>query len=128
MSIESIHLSEKEKQQLVTLKRRTGLQNWNTICRWALCLSLAEKTEPPPERIPSDSNVDMSWRVFSGSLPGVYTAILRQRARRDLAKYQGANETEYFRAHLHRGISYLLSKTEHGDISKLLSLITNQGP
>ncbi|WP_077953634.1 DndE family protein [Salmonella enterica] len=51
MSIEHVRLSEKAKQQLITLKRRTGIDNWNVLCRWAFCLSLAEKAVPPHEDI-----------------------------------------------------------------------------
>ncbi|WP_435947067.1 DndE family protein [Dryocola sp. BD586] len=34
MSIDNVRLSEKAKQQLITLKRRTGIENWNVLCRW----------------------------------------------------------------------------------------------
>jgi DNA sulfur modification protein DndE len=34
--IENVRISEKAKNQLITLKRRTGIQNWNTLCRWGL--------------------------------------------------------------------------------------------
>ncbi|EAX0453961.1 DUF1832 domain-containing protein, partial [Salmonella enterica] len=57
MSIEHVRLSEKAKQQLITLKRRTGIDNWNVLCRWAFCLSLAEKAVPPHEDIITDSSI-----------------------------------------------------------------------
>lgn len=44
--IETVRVSEKAKVQLITLKRRTGIQNWNVLCRWALCSSLAESLNP----------------------------------------------------------------------------------
>ncbi|EAW6002190.1 DNA sulfur modification protein DndE, partial [Salmonella enterica subsp. enterica] len=74
--IDSIRLSEKQKQQLITLKRKTGIENWNVLCRWALCISLAEPTIPPKENIPSDSNVEMTWRTFAGSEYRVYESIV----------------------------------------------------
>jgi len=40
--IETIRISEKGKQQLIQLKRKTGIDNWHTLCRWAFCISLAE--------------------------------------------------------------------------------------
>ena len=64
--IDIIRLSEKQKQQLIVLKRRTGIENWNVLCRWALCLSLADPTEPPKEDIPTDSNVEMTWKTLTG--------------------------------------------------------------
>ena len=47
--IETVRTSEKGKTQLITLKRRTGIQNWNVLCRWAFCISLKD---PPPESMP----------------------------------------------------------------------------
>ena len=59
--IETVKVSEKAKVQLITLKRKTGIQNWNVLCRWALCLSLAEKSIPPDENIVTDSSIEMTW-------------------------------------------------------------------
>lgn len=109
MTIETIHLSDKAKNQLLTLKRKTGIQHWNVLCRWAFCSSLAEKSVPPDEDIPSDSSVEMTWRTFGGNLSDVYLALLRERAARDNFTLNAENELYYFRLHLHRGISYLAS-------------------
>jgi DNA sulfur modification protein DndE len=43
--IENVRISEKAKNQLITLKRRTGIQNWNTLCRWGPCASRLQKTQ-----------------------------------------------------------------------------------
>ncbi|EBS0283158.1 DNA sulfur modification protein DndE, partial [Salmonella enterica subsp. enterica serovar Newport] len=85
--IDSIRLSEKQKQQLITLKRKTGIENWNVLCRWALCISLAEPTIPPKENIPSDSNVEMTWRTFAGSEYRVYESIVLFRSKKDMMDY-----------------------------------------
>lgn len=119
MSIETVRLSERAKQQLITLKRRTGIENWNVLCRWALCLSLAERSEPPDENIPSDSSVEMTWRTFGGPHHEVYRALIRQRAQGQRANNTEQFEVDYFRRHLHRGVSYLLARTEQGQISSL---------
>ena len=83
MTIESIRLSEKGKQQLLQLKKRTGIENWNTLCRWAFCTSLAEPSVPPYEDIPSDSSVEMTWKVFGGSYSDLYWALLLERVSLD---------------------------------------------
>jgi DNA sulfur modification protein DndE len=107
--IETIRLSEKAKIQLITLKRRTGLQHWNVMCRWAFCLSLAETSKPPSEEIPSDSSIEMSWRTFAGNHDEVYRALLLTRATQDGIALERNVLLHYFRLHLHRGISYLFS-------------------
>jgi len=120
--IDSIKLSEKAKTQLVTLKRRTGIQHWNVLCRWAFCLSIREPSKPPSETISADSNVEMSWKVFGGPQSDVYLAILKQRAHKDGVALNDKNILEYFRLHLHRGISYLTNHSNVSDIASLLAL------
>ncbi len=66
VSVKQIKLSSQAKDQLIRLKTRTGVSQWNILCRWAFCLSLRQPTPPPPVDIPSDSNVEMSWQVFGG--------------------------------------------------------------
>lgn len=106
MIIETVRLSEKAKTQLSTLKKRTGIQNWNVLCRWALMMSLAEKTIPPHEDITTDSNVEMTWKVFAGQFDEVIQAVTLERAHRD--GVPASKLQDFFKLHLHRGISYLL--------------------
>ncbi len=105
-TIDSIKLSEKQKQQLIRLKRKTGIENWNVLCRWALCMSLAEDTVPPVEDIPSDSNVEMSWKVFTGEYTDVYLAVLRQMFQKQSAHLEGVHFGDFVKLHLNRGISF----------------------
>lgn len=105
--IETVRLSEKGRIQLTNLKRKTGIQNWNVLCRWAFCLSLAEKSVPPEETIPSDSSVEMTWKTFTGGREEIYWGLLLVRARRDGIPMEREALGKYFRLHLHRGISYL---------------------
>jgi len=106
-TIDTIRLSEKQKLQLISLKRKTGIENWNILCRWALCISLAEKTIPPLEDIPSDSNVEMTWKVFAGEYADVYLAILRNCYHKQSIHLGDINFGDFFKLHLNRGISYL---------------------
>ena len=122
MTIEHIHLSQQAKDQLVRLKRATGLTTWNALCRWALCISLAEAGIPPPKKIPADSNVEMSWRVFAGTDGDVYLALLRERCIRDGLSPGSDTLTEQFRLHLHRGIAYLAANKRVTGIDGLVAL------
>jgi len=109
LTIDTIRLSEKQKSQLVTLKRKTGIENWNVLCRWALCMSLAEESVPPVENIPSDSNIEMTWKVFAGEYADVYLAILRQAYKKQSEYLNNIHFHDYFKLHLNRGISYFLT-------------------
>lgn len=108
-SIETIKLSEKQKQQLIRLKSKTNIENWNVLCRWALCMSLAEDSAPPVENIPTDSNVEMSWKVFGGEYSDVYLAVLKQAYEKQKAHLGDMLFSDFFKIHLNRGISFLAS-------------------
>ncbi len=103
--IEIIHISEKGKQQLLQLKRRSGIDQWNILCRWAFCSSIAEPSIPPFEEIPKDSNVEMTWKTFAGQHEITYEALLKQRMIDDNLLIE--DTPIWFTVHLHRGISYL---------------------
>ena len=122
MSVEYVRLSQQAKDQLIKLKRVTGIQHWNDLCRWALCVSLAEKSVPPLSRIPANSNVEMSWKVFGGRYADLYAALLRERCIRDGLSVEPEVVSLQFRLHLHRGISYLAGNKELRKIDNLISL------
>ena len=123
--IETVKVSEKARNQLITLKKRTGIQNWNTLCRWAFCMSLAEKSAPPNEDIITDSPVEMTWRTFAGGNEALYLSMLMQRAKADSIPNDAAKINNYFKLHLHRGISYLNSSSSES-ISKLMNLVASK--
>lgn len=112
--IEHIRLSEKAKQQLIVIKRRTGIDNWNVLCRWALCLSLAEESIPPFEDIQTDSSVEMTWKTFSGEINKELEALIIMRHANDIRASKNIDLYSFVKIHIHRGISYLMYKTNSG--------------
>lgn len=120
MILETIRLSQREKEYLVQLKRRTKIPNWNTICRWALVASLAEKSVPPESKLASDSTIEMTWRVFGGEHADVYDALIRQRCNEDGLGTAPETLARYFRLHLHRGIGYLFADRSIQSIKHLV--------
>jgi DNA sulfur modification protein DndE len=121
MPTEHIHLSQQAKEQLIKLKRNTGLQNWNVLCRWAFCASLAEPSIPSPIKLTADSSVEMSWKVFGGEHHELYTALLKERCRSDGLGTDDEVLGTYFRLHLHRGIGYLAADRQIKTIRGLLA-------
>jgi DNA sulfur modification protein DndE len=120
LSIKQIRLSSQARDQLIRLKTRTGIQQWNILCRWAFCLSLREPTPPTPVEIPADSNVEMTWHVFGGEHHEIYLAILKERCHRDGIELSSEALNRQFRLHLHRGISYLATPNRIRHITDLL--------
>ncbi len=109
MSIETVRISEKAKRQLIAVKQKTGIEHWNVLCRWALCLSLADDTPPPSAAIPLDSNVEMTWRTFGGEHHEIYMALIINRYQIECKNRSQADLMQMFKLHLHRGIGMLAS-------------------
>jgi len=75
-------------------------------------------------KIPADSNVEMTWKVFGGAYHDIYYALLKERCMQDGFNVEDAEIlAEQFRLHLHRGIGYLFVKKEIRNISTLISKI-----
>ncbi len=120
--VETVRVDERGTNNLITLKRRTGIQNANVLCRWALCLSLAEASRPPLIEKGDISNVEMSWSTFGGEYAGLYAAALSARCVRDGLTADPETLADQFRLHLHRGLTNLAGREDTRSLTGLLSL------
>lgn len=105
--METIRLSQKAKEQLIWLKRQTGIKNWNVLCRWAFCLSLKDPSPLSSSDPGNDSNLEMSWKVFAGKNSEIYLAVTRHWMEKNHA---GEDVSVIVRRHLHRGVNRLYSE------------------
>lgn len=120
MSLETVRISLQGREQLSRLKRYTGVENWNVLCRWAFCLSVAEETKPPLTIVKGDG-VEMTWRTFGGVHSELYLALLKHRCLQDGMQLDDKTLGEQFRLHLHRGLAYLSSNKKLRSIADLIS-------
>ena len=123
MILENVYLSQKAKDQLIKLKRSTGIQYWNILARWGFCFSLADPTIPPKVNLPSDHAVEMTWKVFGGEYHEIYTALLKERCVRDNIELTKENLSEQFRLHIHRGIGQLSGMSGKKSISDFVMVL-----
>lgn len=121
--VERFKLSQTAKDQLTKLKRQTRIDRWNVLCRWAFCRSLAEDSSPSPVPISSDSNVEMSWRVFGGEMADALAIALKQRCHNDGLGSDRDTLAQQFALHLNRGIGYLASDRDVQQIEDWLALL-----
>lgn len=110
MICKQFKLSQPEKEKLIRIKARTGIQNWNIICRWALCWSLKEPSIPGGVDPQSDSNVEMTWNTFAGEYSEIYEELIRLRCLKDGLSEDTETLLRYFRLHLNRGINHYSSR------------------
>ena len=121
MPVETIRLSQTARDQLVQMKRYCGIGQWNILCRWAYCLSLAEPSPPRKQPVPSDSSVEMAWRTFGGVDDEVYRELanVRHEGEPDL----DLEVADHFRLHLHRGIGYLTGDRDRRSIEAMVRVV-----
>lgn len=123
MIIKQIKLSNVSKDRLGRLKGKTGIKNWNTLCRWALCYSLSENTMPTDIPIVTDSNVEMSWFTFGGEYSDIYEALMIAWCRKMNLPTDEDTLAKYFKLHLERGIAHLSGTNFIKSLDDLMDLV-----
>lgn len=104
--VDTVRVSQRGKEILIKLKRNTSLDQWNVLCRWALCASLMRESKPQRLKGMGDSNIEMTWRTFAGAHTDHLAALVKFRADQHGVDLQQPDEiAAYFNAHLERGIS-----------------------
>lgn len=118
---EMVRLGSDVRDNLATLKRRTGITTSNILCRWALCRSLAEPTAPTSPGA-QDSAVEMTWKVFSGAAGDLYWWLLKTHCHQLAISLDEPTVNAHLRAHIARGAAYLVGDPTMKDASSLVRL------
>lgn len=117
---DTLRLGKQSRDHLIKIKRITGIEHWNIVCRWALLVSLREPTQPvvPPDN--SEGGVEIHWRVFAGDLSDSLIALVRMRLNKDGEANDMAGAA-ILRAHVTRGLGYLASGTDTKNIADFIT-------
>lgn len=126
MIMKQVRLSQQAKEHLSRLKRKTGIKNWNVLCRWALCYSLSEKTLPTDIPIAADSNLEMSWLTFGGDYYELYEALVKAWCIQMELNTDDDTVAKYFRLNLERGIAHLCGTGFIKSFDDLVKLATKE--
>jgi DNA sulfur modification protein DndE len=118
--VDPVRVSARGREQLIKLKRQTGIEHWNVLCRWALCCSLREKSPPPKYALTSEGGVEIAWKVFGGEIGDTLALVVYQRAHQHGVSKEPEALAQYLRAHLERGLGYLASEREIKEIDSFL--------
>lgn len=124
MFIKQIKLSNQAKDKLSRLKGKTGIRNWNVLCRWAFCYSLKDNSVPVDVPIESDSNLEMSWYTFAGEYSELYEALMIEWCMEMGIEANETNLAKYFKLNLERGIARLSGTNFIKNLDDLLNLAT----
>ena len=120
---DAVRIGADVREQLITMKRRTGVMNWNVLCRWALCRSLAEPTAPTATSLSSDTAVEMTWKTFAGNTGDLYWWLIKLRTQQLQLSLDEPSLHVQLRAHITRGTQYLVGDAGMRDTPDLIALI-----
>ena len=121
--MERIKLTAAAKNQLTTLKRRTGIEHNNALCRHALCISLANPSVPPAENLTFGGGVEIDWRTLTGGQEALYYNLLVVRLISESRRVTNDLVHQTFVQHVHRGLSYLVSRREDDLLIELAKVL-----
>jgi DNA sulfur modification protein DndE len=110
--MERIKLTAAAKTQLITLKRRTGIEHNNALCRHALCISLANPSIPPSETFSYAGGLEIDWHTLTGGQEALYYNLLVVRLLTEEKRVTEELVRQVCVMHIHRGLSYLVSRRE----------------
>lgn len=65
--VDTIRLSQIDRDRLIRMKRLTGIESWNVICRWALLLGLDARKGEVDEDEHGRGALEIKWDTFAGS-------------------------------------------------------------
>ncbi|XVJ71838.1 MAG: DNA sulfur modification protein DndE [Rhizobacter sp.] len=126
--MERIKLNAAARNQLTTLKRRTGIEHNNAICRHALCISLANPSVPPNENFSFGGGIEIDWRTLTGGQDALYYNLLAVRLLSEGKRVNEESIRQTFVLHVHRGLSYLVSRREEDLLQEMAkSLLATDG-
>ena len=123
--MDRIKLNAAARTQLVTLKRRTGIEHNNAICRHALCISLANPSIPPDENFVFNGGIEIDWRTLTSGQDALYHNLLVVRLMSEGSRVTEELIRQTFVLHVHRGLSYLVSRREEDLLSELAAALAD---
>ena len=121
----TIRYSQQVRNSLMTIKRRTKLQHFHTVCRWGLCLSLSDDRPARSQKAETsaDSAVfDLPWNRFGQEFSELLAELLKMRAHEEGIECTDHNLQKLAEAHIARGVRRLAANKEMRSIADLIQL------
>ena len=110
-----LRLGSEFRYWLIRLKTNTGVASMNILCRWALCVSLAEDSplrsieQNLKEGETEEKGLEIRWETFAGSENEIYLSLLKTYCHQNKIEITELNLQKALREHVQRGLGYLRS-------------------
>jgi DNA sulfur modification protein DndE len=123
LAVDTVRLDAETRNHFLTLKRRTGIENWNVLARWAFCTSIQDDAPLRQRQEKGLGAIEMTWRTFGGEAEGVYMALLRARCEVGGDALTRDSLSESLRGHIARGAARLVGKRQMKTISEFIATV-----
>lgn len=120
--IETVRLDADTKKKFLALRRRTRIENWNVLARWAFCVSLSDPSPLRKLPITGGGAIEMTWKTFGGEADNVYWNLLIERCRADNIEINRESLSEMLRQHIARGAARLVGNREIKSVNDLINI------
>jgi DNA sulfur modification protein DndE len=121
--IDSIRLTNTEKDLLIRIKRKTGIDSWNIICRWALLVGLSQNTFSMRKTAEKRDAIEIKWDTFTGNNSIIYSSLVSFSFSMNAADNISIND--FFHAQLETGIRILSTKCNDKKTLVFMSLASD---
>jgi len=105
--IETIRLSEIEKDMLSKIKRKTSIESWNVICRWALAAGLTSNPKYLSKSQEKLGAIEIRWETFAGRWSDMIIATIYAAHRNYCRNHSMLPVADFFQMTLARGIKII---------------------
>ncbi len=123
---EDIVLDASARARLTSLLQTTGVERADVLCRWALSLSLADPTAPPPVTAPASTCVALPWWGREVAFAEIYAGLVRLHCAR-LGEDASVDVAERLRAHVHRGLALLDERVSDDGPEAIVAAVLEAG-
>lgn len=108
--IDVVRLSQSDKDSLIKIKRKTGVDSWNVLCRWSLTIALAQSNAVYTKTLEKRDSIEIKWDTFAGKYEPFYLGLLQICYLKYTRRHSELSPNEFFHSALSKGISILFRK------------------
>ena len=121
---DSVRLTATERDLLLKIKRRTGIDSWNVLCRWALALGLKENNPHIRKTHEKRDAIEIKWETFAGKQSETLIALVLISFNAQKGITQESLLPDFFYSRIEDGIR-AISTSLDSNRKNLNSLISN---
>lgn len=124
--IDAVRLSASEKDLLSRIKRKTSIDSWNVLCRWALAIGLSSNLKHLAKSQEKRDAVEIRWDTFAGRWSDVISASVRTAHSSAIGYDESVSLGEFFQVVLSTGIRILAKQTSTSGDSAFAILVKSE--